>query len=192
MAHQQREICKVGESPTPGRRSLSPRVKDGTPNAEENSESAVARNDSPSPDITTPLPSSPENTRSPSKGERKTGVRLLQGKQESPSKAVGKSPKHANWKTSKFFSRSMASGELLKGLKKLSTSSPVSNAATGSEESGESEKTGTTEKESDSKSFKSRFSSLRRKSGSDTDTVPKVDSESLKVTNSFCHCFSIY
>lgn len=191
MAHQQREICKVGESPTPGRRSLSPRVKDGTPNAEENSENTVARNDSPSPDITL-LPSSPENTRSPSKGERKTGIRLLQGKQESPSKAVGKSPKHANWKTSKFFSRSMASGELLKGLKKLSTSSPVSNTATGSEESTEPEKTGTTDKESDSKSFKSRFSSLRRKSGSDTDTVPKVDSESLKVTNSCCRCFSIY
>lgn len=188
MAHQQREICKVGESPTPGRRSLSPRKKDGTPNAEENLENAVARNNSPSPDIA-PLPFSPEHTRSPSKAERKTVVRLLQGR-ESPSKAVGKSPKHANWKTSKFFSRSMASGELLKGLKKLSTSSPGSNAATGSEESSESEKTVTTEKESDSRSFKSRFSSLRRKSGSDTDTVPKVDSESLKVKYSCC--FAIY
>ena len=184
MTHQQREICKVGESPTPGRRTVSPRRKDGNTNIEENSENIVARTNSPSPDIT-PSQSSPENTRSPSKGDRKTSVRLLQGKQESPSKSVGKSPKHANWKTSKFFSRSMASGELLKGLKKLSTSSPGSNAATGSDESGEPEKSGSTDKETDSKSFKSRFSSLRRKSGSDTDTVPKVDSESLKVRNRF-------
>lgn len=179
MAHQQREICKVGESPTQGRRSLSPRRKASNP--DDVPEIITSTDNSPRTDTPPPM-SSPETLRSPSKTERKIGVRLLQGKQESPTKAIAKSPKHANWKTSKFFSRSMASGELLKGFKKLSTST-----AAGTTPGEETENTNN-EKETDSKSFKSRFSSLRRKSGSDSDTVPNVDSESLKVmffTNNF-------
>ncbi|GFQ98442.1 uncharacterized protein TNCT_658141 [Trichonephila clavata] len=90
-----------------------------------------------------------------------------------------KSPKHAAWKSSKFFSRSMASGELLKGFKKLSTATPVTSIVV-SEEDGNPTVPSTEIKESEAKTFKSRFSSLRRKSGSDSDTVPSVDSESLK------------
>lgn len=86
----------------------------------------------------------------------------------------------------------MASGELLKGFgKKLSGTSAVAAtvAAPAASASGEgdgaaSSSSSSENKESDSsaaKSFVSRFSSLRRKSGSDTDTVPKVDSETLQV-----------
>ncbi|GFY63528.1 uncharacterized protein TNIN_377191 [Trichonephila inaurata madagascariensis] len=160
MALQQREICKVGESPSARRRSLSPRRGSGPSSNEENPDQPVIE---PSPEIpkasklSSPSSSAPE---------------ALDPKQN-------KSPKHAAWKSSKFFSRSMASGELLKGFKKLSTATPVTSIVV-SEEDGNPTVPSTEIKESEAKTFKSRFSSLRRKSGSDSDTVPSVDSESLK------------
>ncbi|CAL1293274.1 unnamed protein product [Larinioides sclopetarius] len=184
MALQQREICKVGESPSVRRRSLSPRRGSG-PN-DENHEPTIEH----SPDGTKPskLTSSPcssgcttPEARSPSKSERRISTRLLMQKGEkvdSPTK--NKSPKHAAWKSSKFFSKSMASGELLKGFKKLSTATPTTSIIVSEEDGTTTVPTTTETKESDSKTFKSRFSSLRRKSGSDSDSVPNVDSESLK------------
>ncbi|XP_015911847.1 uncharacterized protein [Parasteatoda tepidariorum] len=188
MALQQREICKVGESPTPRRRSLSPRRGSGHVDKEQEPLVTLNPNCDPSKSsksISSPSSSrssTPEILRSPSKGERRISTRLLmqkgEGKSDLASKHAGsKSPKHAAWKTSKFFSRSMASGELLKGFKKLSASAPPS--APLAEET--SEPSTSDAKESESKSFKSRFSSLRRKSGSDSDSVPNVDSESLKL-----------
>ncbi|XP_035221709.1 uncharacterized protein LOC118194643 [Stegodyphus dumicola] len=150
MALQQREICKVGESPTQDRRSLSPR------------RGVRAADDSPENPVIVRSPKmSPELLRSPSK--------------VSPRQKI-ESPKNAAWKSSKFFSKSMASGELLKSLKKLSPSPSSSNTC-----NNESGVTTSDNKEADAKSFKSRFTSLRRKSGSDSDSVPNVDSESLEL-----------
>ncbi|KAG8183907.1 hypothetical protein JTE90_014297 [Oedothorax gibbosus] len=178
MALQQREICRVGESPSTRRRSASPRRGSGGKD-----DHSPGHDDQPS------LTASSSEARSSPKNERRISTRLLMqkgGNVESPTKN-GKSPKHAAWKTSKFFSRSMASGELLKGFKKLSSgasgSSTPQTSASSTEEDGTPLTSVDTKEHSDSsasRSFVSRFSSLRRKSGSDTDTVPKVDSETLQ------------
>ncbi|GFV99865.1 uncharacterized protein TNCV_5082241 [Trichonephila clavipes] len=182
MALQQREICKVGESPSARRRSLSPRRGSGPSCNEENPDQPVTEPSSEMPKsskLSSPSSSAPE-VRSPSKSERRISTRLLMQKGEKTvDPKQNKSPKHAAWKSSKFFSRSMASGELLKGFKKLSTATPVTSIVV-SEEDGNPTVPSTEIKESEAKTFKSRFSSLRRKSGSDSDTVPSVDSESLK------------
>ncbi|GIY21468.1 uncharacterized protein CEXT_250251 [Caerostris extrusa] len=186
MSLQQREICKVGESPSARRRSISPRRGSGQSANEENPDQPGIEHSSDT-SKSFKLTSSPSSSgcttpevRSPSKSERRISTRLLMQKGrkvDSPGK--NKSPKHAAWKSSKFFSRSMASGELLKGFKKLSTATPVTSIVV-SEEDGTSTTITTETKEVDTKTFKSRFSSLRRKSGSDSDSVPNVDSESLK------------
>ncbi|GFT26447.1 uncharacterized protein NPIL_128591 [Nephila pilipes] len=182
MALQQREICKVGESPSARRRSLSPRRGSGPSSNEENPDQPGIEQISDVPKsskLSSPSSSAPE-VRSPSKNERRISTRLLMQKGEKTvDPKQNKSPKHAAWKSSKFFSRSMASGELLKGFKKLSTATPVTSIVV-SEEDGNPTAPSTEIKESEAKTFKSRFSSLRRKSGSDSDSVPNVDSESLK------------
>ncbi|XP_054715897.1 uncharacterized protein LOC129225496 [Uloborus diversus] len=192
MAFHQREICKVGESPTQDRRSLSPRRGSAVTAPDESIENTGINRDSNSPTPGTPKmsPSSstcttPETPKSPSRNERRISTRLLMMQGKQPDASGGKSspkssPKHQAWKSSKFFSRSMASGELLKGFKKLSTPSATPSSAPAGEEATPGNSS-PDNKDADSKSFKSRFSSLRRKSGSDTDNVPNVDSESLKL-----------
>ncbi|GIY30790.1 hypothetical protein CDAR_217841 [Caerostris darwini] len=184
MSLQQREICKVGESPSARRRSISPRRGSGQSANEENPDQPGIEHSSDT-SKSFKLTSSPSSSgctnpevRSPSKSERRISTRLLMQKGEAKVDSPGKnkSSKHAAWKSSKFFSRSMASGELLKGFKKLSTATPVTSIVV-SEEDGTSTTITTETKEVDTKTFKSRFSSLRRKSGSDSDSVPNVDSE---------------
>lgn len=193
MALQQREICQVGESPSTRRRAPSPRRGSGP------DENPVQDEPPKTPTASTSI----SEVRSPSKAERRVSTRLLMqqkgGGGDSPTKNGGKSPKHAAWKTSKFFSRSMASGELLKGFgKKLSGTSAAATvvaSACGEGDGAASTSSSVENKESDSsaaKSFVSRFSSLRRKSGSDTDTVPKVDSETLQVFEAHCSVLLLF
>ncbi|GFT91383.1 uncharacterized protein NPIL_238261 [Nephila pilipes] len=74
-----------------------------------------------------------------------------------------KSNKTCGWKTSKFFSRTMSSGEILRGLKKLSLTSSGSSSDTGEAESG--------------RSRKSKSSQLKKRSSCGTDDVVIVDDD---------------
>ncbi|GFV44708.1 uncharacterized protein TNCV_212611 [Trichonephila clavipes] len=74
-----------------------------------------------------------------------------------------KSNKTCGWKTSKFFSRTMSSGEILRGLKKLSLTSSGSSSDTGEAEAG--------------RPRKSKSSQLKKRSSCGNDDVVIVDDD---------------
>ncbi|CAL1273007.1 unnamed protein product [Larinioides sclopetarius] len=74
-----------------------------------------------------------------------------------------KSNKTSGWKTSKFFSRTMSSGEILRGLKKLSLTSSGSSSDTGEAEAG--------------KPRKSKSSQLKKRSSCGNDDVVVMDDD---------------
>ncbi|GIX87478.1 uncharacterized protein CDAR_30871 [Caerostris darwini] len=74
-----------------------------------------------------------------------------------------KSNKTCGWKTSKFFSKTMSSGEILRGLKKLSLTSSGSSSDTGEMEAG--------------KPRKSKSSQLKKRSSCGNDDVVITDDD---------------
>lgn len=75
---------------------------------------------------------------------------------KSPTKNSANRPsKHASWKTSKFFSKTMSSGELLRGLKKLTSGSEDFEVRS----------------QNDSKPIKTRLGSLKKRTTNEDETL---------------------